>query len=93
MLKKLMGIFIYQEELKISDNGIKRLIFDFPNILYVDKGLSVNEDGEILFIGSAGEDKKEYIYKYSDGTVTLVDEDIDTCNFININQIRIQKYF
>lgn len=70
---------------EISDNGIKRLIFDFPNILYVDKGLSVNEDGEILFIGSAGEDKKEYIYKYSDGTVTLVDKDIDTCNFININ--------
>ena len=22
---------------EISDNGIKRLIFDFPNILYVDK--------------------------------------------------------
>lgn len=68
------------------DNGvIKRLLFDFPSVLYAEKGLSVNGDGEILFVGSASNEQTEYVYKYSDGSVVLVSNDITNCNFININ--------
>lgn len=68
------------------DNGvIKRLLFDFPNVLYAEKGLSVNEAGEILFVGSSSNEKSEHVYKYSDGSVILVSDDIKNCNFININ--------
>lgn len=68
------------------DNGeIKRLIFDFPNILYAEKGLSVNENGEILFVGSSGSSTDQHIYKYSDNSVILVCDTIKSCNFINVN--------
>lgn len=68
------------------DNGIvKRLLFDFPSILYAEKGLSVNEAGEILFVGSTSSGQSENVYKYSDGSVVLVSNDITNCNFININ--------
>ena len=68
------------------DNGvIKRLVFDFPSVLYAEKGLSVNEAGEILFVGSVSNEKKEHVYKYSDGSVALVSNYITNCNFININ--------
>ena len=68
------------------DNGIvKRLLFDFPSILYAEKGLSVNEAGEILFVGSTSSGQSENVYKYSYGSVVLVSNDITNCNFININ--------
>jgi len=68
------------------DNGVvKRLLFDFPSVLYAEKGLSVNEAGEILFVGSASNGQPEHVYKYSDGAVDLVSDDITNCNFININ--------
>ena len=49
------------------------------------KGLSVNEAGEILFVGSNSNGQSEHVYKYSDGSVVLVSDDITNCNFININ--------
>ena len=54
-------------------------------MLYAEKGLSVNEAGEILFVGSNSNGQSEHVYKYSDGTVVLVSDDITNCNFININ--------
>lgn len=68
------------------DNGVvKRLLFDFPSVLYAEKGLSVNEAGEILFVGSVSNGQPEHVYKYSDGAVVLVSDDITNCNFIDIN--------
>ena len=61
------------------------MIFDFPNILYAQKGLSINEFGEVLFVGGTSNSKTENLYKYSDGNVMLVYENIKNCNFININ--------
>ena len=72
---------IYQ----ISNGEVKRLIFDFPNILYAQKGLSINEFGEVLFVGGTSNSNTENLYKYSDGNVMLVHENIKNCNFININ--------
>ena len=68
------------------DNGqIKRLLFDFPSKIYAEKGLSVNEKGEILFVGNNGSNNEQHIYKYSDNSVILVCDTIKNCNFININ--------
>lgn len=69
---------------EINNDELKRLVFDFPNTLYVEKGLSVNDKGEILFVGGSGTSKNEHLYKYAEGTVTLVDDSLKTCDFINI---------
>lgn len=62
---------LYELDLKKS----KRLIYDFPSIVKSEKGLSVDENGNILFIGSkSGLSSEEQIYQYSsDGTVSLVE--------------------
>lgn len=62
---------------QLSDNKTKRLIFDFPAIVQIDKGLKIDENGDILFIGSNGENLNEQqIYKYSqDGTTSIVSKD------------------
>ena len=70
---------------EISNDEVKRLVFDFPNALHVEKGLSVNDNGEILFVGGDGRSKNEHLYKYAEGTVTLVDDSLKTCDFINID--------
>ena len=69
---------------EINNDELKRLVFDFPNTLYVEKGLSVNDKGEILFVGGSGTSKNEHLYKYAEGTVTLVDDSLKTRDFINI---------
>ena len=70
---------------ELNNGEIKRLLFDFPSIIYSEKGLSVNESGEILFVGSTSNGQPEHLYKYSDGSVILVSDTIKSCNFININ--------
>ena len=62
---------------QLSNNKIKRLIFDFPMIVQIDKGLKIDENGDILFIGSNdGNLNKQQVYKYSkDGTTSVVSKD------------------
>lgn len=59
---------------QLSDNKAKRLIFDFPTTVRIDKGLKIDENGDILFIGSNEENLNEQqVYKYSeDGTTSVV---------------------
>ena len=38
---------------KLKDGKTKRMIFDYPNEINMDKGLSVDEEGNILFIGKS----------------------------------------
>ncbi|MDO5516890.1 MAG: hypothetical protein Q4F66_05000 [Clostridium sp.] len=59
---------------ELQGGKAKRVVYDFPAVVNAQKGLSVDESGNILFIGSKnGETSEEQIYKYSnDGTVSLV---------------------
>lgn len=62
---------------QLINNKPKRLIFDFPIIVQIEKGLKIDENGDILFIGSnEGNLKQQQVYKYSkDGTTSVISKD------------------
>lgn len=69
---------------EITDENSKRIIFDFPNKVHDEKGLSFTKENEILFIGSM-DGEEENIYKYSGGSISLIASGFKNLNFINVN--------
>jgi len=62
---------------ELKNNKAKRLVFDFPNVVKTEKGLTIDENGNILFVGSnVGNSNEEQIYTYTqDGSITSVSKD------------------
>ncbi|SFC96302.1 hypothetical protein [Clostridium uliginosum] len=57
---------------KINSDKVKRIIFDFPSMVKMEKGLSLDENGNILFVGAKGVSEDEAIYSFSeDGTIAV----------------------
>ena len=48
---------------KLTSSKVKRLVYGFPGAIKLNKGLSQNAAGEILFIGSDNDENVEEIYK------------------------------
>ena len=87
-IEELSDIIINKEKIyftgKISDNASsvyefknnkpKRLVFDFPAVVKTEKGLTIDENGNILFVGSNSENSNdEQIYTYTqDGSISAV---------------------
>lgn len=69
----------------IEDNKEKRLVFDFPAVVKVEKGLQVDEKGNILFAGASNiSDREEQIYTYSkDGSISIVSKNSTDYSFID----------
>lgn len=61
---------------RLKDGIHERVIFDFPSSIKVSNyGLSLDEEGNILFIGSNSNAKLEEVYKVSqDGTIRKVSQ-------------------
>lgn len=59
---------------EVKADSVKRLVYDFPASVNVEKELALDDNGDVLFIGSKdGVTSEEQIYKYSsDGTVSLI---------------------
>lgn len=59
---------------ELKNNKSKRLVFDFPAIVKTEKGLTIDENGNILFVGSNSvNDNEEQIYTYTqDGSISAV---------------------
>lgn len=59
---------------ELKNNKAKRLVFDFPTIVKTEKGLTIDEDGNILFVGcNSTNTNEEQIYTYTqDGSVSAV---------------------
>ncbi|MDR3595819.1 hypothetical protein [Clostridium sp.] len=59
---------------ELINNTPKRLVYDFPTVVKIDKGLRVDENGNIIFIGSDGGDTaEEQIYTYTqDGSISAI---------------------
>ena len=55
-----------------KDGNLKRLVYDFPKIINLEKGLSIDKDGNILFVGN-NEINKEKIYMYSNESIVSLD--------------------
>jgi hypothetical protein len=69
---------------RYNDGLIKRLVYDFPKIINLEKGLSKDSSGNILFVG--GDDTSiEKLYKCEDGTISTLDADKGTYYFIDYN--------
>lgn len=64
---------------KISNNKVKKMIYDYPSSIKIEKGLSLDEEGNILFVGTNGDANKEYVFKCAnDGALSVVsDKDSD----------------
>mgnify|MGYP004443968069 CR=1 FL=1 len=69
---------------KAKNNSINRLVFDFPKNINIEKGLSQDKDGNLLFIGNMDDGEQIFTYK-KDGEVSLVSEKSGNYNFIDIN--------
>ncbi|MFW2487611.1 hypothetical protein ACN077_03430 [Clostridium chromiireducens] len=72
---------------ELRDNKSKRLVFDFPAIVKIEKGIAIDENNNILFIGTNSlNDKQEQIYTYSkDGSISLVTKNSTDYVFIEYN--------
>ncbi|WP_252222661.1 MULTISPECIES: hypothetical protein [unclassified Clostridium] len=71
---------------RINEDKVQRLVFDFPSIVEVDKGLSIDKNGKILFIGKDDSSKKKSVYSCSeDKTISLVSDKASDYDFIRFN--------
>ena len=69
---------------EFTDGKIKRLVYDFPKIINLEKGLSKDSNGNILFVG--GDDlSNEQIYICNDGVISLLDTENGDHYFIDYN--------
>ncbi|MGL5354177.1 MAG: hypothetical protein ACRDA5_12770 [Clostridium sp.] len=69
---------------EVKGNKIERLIYDFPNIIHLEKGLSCDEDGNILFIGGTDSFDKENIYVFDNGYVKALSNEELKYYFVDI---------
>lgn len=70
---------------KIEDGETRRLIYDFPSIINIQKGITSTVNGDILFVGGKDNIKEQYIYKYSEGNISIITKESGDYNFIDIN--------
>ena len=56
-----------------SEGKIKRLVYDFPKIINLEKGLSKDSNGNILFIGG-DEPNEESVYICEDGFISKLSD-------------------
>lgn len=69
---------------KLKDLNTSKLVYDFPSKVYSNKGLSTDEEGNVLFIGS-NSDNSESIYKIdSNDYVSILSDGFQDCNFVNM---------
>ena len=69
---------------EVKDGNFNRLIYDFPNLIHLEKGLSSDSNGNILFVGSTDSFEKENIYIYEDGYVKSMTNDNAKYYFVDI---------
>ncbi|MCF0149250.1 MAG: hypothetical protein HUJ77_12740 [Clostridium sp.] len=67
-----------------NDEKVKRLVYDFPKIINLDKGLSKDSNGNILFIGG-DEPNVEKVYICEDGAISELSDIEGKYYFINYN--------
>lgn len=68
-----------------TGEGAKRLLYDFPARIYLEKGLHLTDEGDILFVGSNDiKGKKQEIFRYTkDGVVSSVSDEAVDFEFID----------
>lgn len=69
---------------KVSNGNTKRVVYDFPAVIDVEKGIETDKDNNILFIGSnVPGSSKEQVYKYSkDGSISSISDESSDYAFV-----------
>lgn len=70
---------------KVKENSNQRLVYSFPSIINLKKGIRISDNGDILFIGSNNGNDKEEIFSYKDKSVSLISSKIGNYEFIKFN--------
>lgn len=70
---------------KITSTEVSRLIFNFPVYIHFEKGISITDDNEILFIGNNDGSSDDNVYCYSNNTISLKDSKLNDYTFIKVN--------
>ncbi|MDS0527317.1 hypothetical protein NNC19_16625 [Clostridium sp. SHJSY1] len=72
---------------KVSKGDVKRKVFDFPVEIDENKGLDMDSEGNVLFIGkSIANSKCEEVYKLSkDGSISKIKDSLDEYGFVKHN--------
>lgn len=70
---------------KYNNGKIKRLVFDFPKLVNLEKGLSKDSEGTILFMGSDDNYNNPKIYGCIDETISLINDQEGSYYFIDFN--------
>lgn len=70
---------------EVLDDSLHRVVYDFPTMINLDKKMSLNENGELLFMGSNDDYNIQNIYSYKDGNVKLQSTTSGKYDFIDIN--------
>ncbi|WP_243190566.1 hypothetical protein [Clostridium gallinarum] len=69
---------------ELKDGKIKRLVYDFPKIINLEKGLSKDSEGNILFVGGEDIDNQK-IYICIDEAISSIDVEDGNYYFIEYN--------
>lgn len=69
---------------ELKDGKVKRLVYDFPKIINLEKGLSKDSDGNILFVGGEDIDNQK-IYICIDEAISSIDVEDGSYYFIDYN--------
>lgn len=68
---------------EVKDGKNKRMIFDYPAEIDMDKGLSVDEEGNILFVGMSKTSNSEELYTLKkDGSIKQIKSGSKEYNFV-----------
>ncbi|MGG7095986.1 hypothetical protein [Clostridium sardiniense] len=70
---------------KINKGKVERLVYSFPSSIDLKRGLSVDQNGNILFIGSNSNENNQEVFSYKDGSVSIISSKEGRYDFIKIN--------
>lgn len=70
---------------ELNNNKAKRLVYDFPAVVKIKKGLKVDDNGNILFVGSnQAKSNEEQVYTYAlDGSISAISKNSTDFMFLD----------
>lgn len=70
---------------RVNKNSKKRLVYSFPSIINLKKGVGIGDKGDILFIGSNSGKDNEEVFSYKDESISLISNKTGKYEFIKFN--------
>lgn len=72
-----MSIYEYRDD-------FKKILFNFPSYINIERMLSSTNEGDLLFIGSNSNPQEEAVYKYSESSISTITDNRGKYEFIKV---------